>query len=547
LVVERERAIRDFKPAAYFDVLALIDAGDSKSWRAVFRSRAWSGEEYFQNEAEAEMVASVKTLEVSSYLEGESREGPPAPFTTSALQQAASDILKLDPRRTMEAAQRLYEGGHVTYPRTDSPNISQEAVKAIRGYCLERGWPVSSRPRTFKAVKGAQEAHEAIRPTRPEAEEAGGADRALYELIRVRALASQLEEAAIATVKAVLKGSVGGREAVFDARGRRLSSQGWRVVLGGDRAFETERGEERLDNPIPRLARGSVVNVARATVRKRTASAPPRLTEAALIRELERRGVGRPSTYAAILDNIKRRGYVEIDKSRRLKATPLGEELISRLKSGFKFADYDFTRSLETKLDGVAAGRIDYLSVVSEVHVMIKEEIANFKAGLERHRPDCGKISRRLVKEGVYDFRARSDRGERGAEFEDAGGEPGERSGRTVLSDRECQVCGKKLRHMVKEGEWNFWGCSDRACGATYNDDGGKPGPLKAKKAPPSKYKRPMRDSPLYRRKGVSRKTGKEYDFFSCPNRSCDKTYNGDGDKPVFSGEKAGAKSRRKK
>ena len=544
LVVEREQAIRAFVPAKYFIVEAFFDAGDSKFWKAVFRSAEWlpQGAKYFQDREAANLAASIKNFTVMTYEEGEVFKAPPAPFTTSTLQQAASNALKMDPKRTMELAQGLYEGGHVTYIRTDNPNISDEAAQVVRSYCQDKGWPVPEKPRKFKSGKDAQEAHEAIRPTHPEIEEAGdnGGERALYNLIRTRALASQMEDAKFQAVKVALKGDAGGREAMFDGKGSRLVSPGWRKALGGDQADETDGEDEALNNPIPVLEAGAGLEAVSNSVKSKTTSAPPRFTQAALIRELEKRGIGRPSTYASIMDNISRRGYVNADKSRKLSATPLGEEVILHLKARFKFAGYEFTRDMEAKLDGVAKGEADYLSIVREAYAMIENEIKEMGTGSGHECPDCGKELRHLVREGVYDFWACSDRDQCGAKFENDGGKPGVKNSRPPLSEHKCQACGKPLRHIVKEGQWDFWGCSDRECGASYSDNGGMPGEMKPKKAPPSKFKCQQCGRPLYHRKGVSQKTGKEYDFFSCSDRSCGKTYNADGDQPVFTEKRAG-------
>jgi DNA topoisomerase-1 len=181
------------------------------------------------------------------------------------------------------------------------------------------------------------------------------------------------------------------------------------------------------------------------------------------------------------MDNINAREYVQTGKNRMLEAMALGEELISYLKSGFGFADYEFTRDLEGRLDEVADARTDYLTRISEVYKVVEREVDEFLEKKGRVCPDCGQPLRHIVKEGQggYNFWACSDRDNCGAKFRDDGWEPGGRSGPAALSEHACQACGKPLRHIVKEGEggYDFWACSDRdKCGAKYKDDGGKPG-----------------------------------------------------------------------
>ncbi len=252
LVVEREEAIRNFKVTAHFGAEVTIDSLDhiSDGWTAQWNSRNWleEGQEYFQDREAAEKIAALRRLTVTAYQESEAKQAPPAPFTTSSLQQAASNALKFNPQRTMELAQRLYEQGSITYMRTDSPNLSEEAIADIRSLAAQNDWPLPAKPRIWKSKDGAQEAHEAIRPTHVEIEVAGenGDERALYRLIRLWALASQLAEARYAVTAVTLEGEVDGKKVVFEAKGRRLIFSGWRVVVDGDQTEEDGEAEVSL-------------------------------------------------------------------------------------------------------------------------------------------------------------------------------------------------------------------------------------------------------------------------------------------------------------
>jgi DNA topoisomerase-1 len=304
----------------------------------------------------------------------------------------------------MELAPALYEAGGGTYQRTDSPNLSQEAIEAIRALAEEKNWPLPDVPRTWKAKEGAQEAHEAIRAVHAEQENAGEneEERSLYALIRLRALASQLADAVYAVRVLRLSADLDGQEAIFEARGRTLMTEGWKVLLHADQADETETEAE---NPVPSMKPGGKVLALSGTVLTKKTKPAPRFTEAALIWELEKRGIGRPSTYAAILDTIAKRGYAATEK-RFLVPTPLGEKLIEALAGKFSFSDYSFTRDMEQALDDIASGKGEYKAVVSHAHDQLQKELAAFLKATGKVCPKCGRAMVRRAKpgKGGYDF-----------------------------------------------------------------------------------------------------------------------------------------------
>jgi DNA topoisomerase-1 len=321
-------------------------------------------------------VAALRSFTVDSCQETESRTAPPAPFTTSTLQQAASNALKFSPKDTMALAQRLYEAGAITYMRTDSPNLSDEAVQEIRAYAKTKSLPVADKPRVWKSKDGAQEAHEAIRPTNI-AVEAGETqeEKALYHLIRLRALASQLADAVFAVRTVRLSAPFKGKVAEFEARGRTLTSPGWKTVVFTD---DTE-DEETLEpaNPVPSLTVGDSIIPTEGKCQTKKTKPPTRYSEASLVRELENRGIGRPATFAAIVETILRRAYVRIEK-RQLVPTPLGEKAIALLAGAFSFADYAFTKDMESSLDAIAGGKAGYKDVLTSAHGRLESELAAF-------------------------------------------------------------------------------------------------------------------------------------------------------------------------
>ncbi len=501
LVVDRERAIRNFRVTVHYGVEVTFEATEhiTDGWKAAWLpKRGWlaEGEEYILDKAVADQVAAVGTLEVSDCQEFESKAAPPAPFVTSTLQQAASAALKINPKRTMELAQKLYEAGHITYMRTDSPNLSEEAVAAIRSWAAEHDYPLPAKPRAWKSKAGAQEAHEAIRPTHIEVEEAGETDdeKALYRMIRLRAIASQLSDAVFAVRVVTLMGAVDGKQAaVFEARGRVLTEPGWKALTAKD---ETEDDTtEEPENQVPQVEPGRQLSPQAAKVLTKKTKPPARYTEAALIKELEHRGIGRPSTYAAILDNITGRGYLKLEK-RQLAPTPKGEKVVDSLVDHFGFLDYEFTRQMENDLDQIAEGKAQYLAVVSAAYSRLDQELGQYVGATSPKCPDCGKPLRHLVKPDSkdkkgYNFWSCSGYPDCPATFADAGGAPGDRQEKKALkpSGFSCLECGKDLIRRTgtsKGGKpYDFFGCSGfkAGCKASFDvKEDGTPDFEKAKK-----------------------------------------------------------------
>ncbi|MGC9196989.1 MAG: type I DNA topoisomerase [Syntrophobacteraceae bacterium] len=409
LVVEREREIQKFKVTNHFGVEMLFEGPDG-IWHATWLPKQHGSlakdQEYVLDKGMAEQIASQRLLCVLDCQESVSKIPPPAPFITSTLQQAASSALKMSPKDTMRLAQRLYEQGHITYMRTDSPNLSKEAIADIRDWAAQHGFAVPESSRTWKSKAGAQEAHEAIRPTHIEAETAGETDeeKSLYKLIRLRAIASQLEDALYDIRVVSLESNVGGKKASFEAKGRTLKKQGWKALVATD---ETEESEPEADNPVPKLHSGNELTANETKVIEKKTKPPARYTEATLIKELERRGIGRPSTYAAILENIIVRHYLRIEK-RCLFPEPLGEQIIDTMIGKFAFLDYGYTKRIEEDLDRIAEGSEKYHTVVTEAHGQLVHEMDSF--GVVRHTcPKCGKFLRHLVRaeskgQKAYDF-----------------------------------------------------------------------------------------------------------------------------------------------
>lgn len=385
LVVDRERAISGFQAKDYLGLRAhLMVPGKHPSFMADLYSVA--GVPIGQNLVEEEAVRAIYLAAaqgpwvVQAVDTKPVTKGPPAPFITSTVQQAASVALGMDPDRTMKALQRLFEEGCITYHRTDSTTLSPEGIEAARAVIRER-FPSQYLPQKpnehGKTGPNAQEAHEAIRPTHPEQGPRPDSSwpedlAALYELLWERFVASQMTPGQD-LVTAVQIGS--GGETAFRARGVVVVFPGWRAV-SQDRTEEApdesvpgeEGSDRRLLPPLQRGLRLDLVDQQALQVVAKSTKAPARYSQASLIKELESGGIGRPSTYAAIMSKILAVGYVSQDKKKRLHATETGSRLIEFLALAYRgdFIELEYTREMEAKLDRVSRGEESWERVVYE-------------------------------------------------------------------------------------------------------------------------------------------------------------------------------------
>ncbi|ACT52101.1 type I DNA topoisomerase [Methylovorus glucosotrophus] len=390
LVVEREREILAFKKEAFFTV----EAEFSEEWGAVWPS----DEQQCKDRSVAETIAESKQFSVLEYDLSKLHEDPPPPFRTSKLLQAASVVLGFDPKRTMDLAQSLFQKhGAISYHRTDESNISDDAYGMIVEYGQERNYPMSSEKRTWKGVVAAQEAHEAIRPSdmNYQPDETMTADEAaLYRLIHSRAVASQMEPAEYTVATATLSNEQGIK---FKAQSKSLCKPGWRVLAVQD--------EEHDDNPslshIPDLSVGQILHSSNVTVCEHSTRPPKRYTKASLTNALERLGIGRPATYASMVDGLTDRSYVQVVE-RFLTPEPVGFAIYDALKGAFSFIETEYTRGMESDLDLIVKGDKTYRSVVSSKYSDLTTELASF-GGAEIPRPapstvgSCPKCGKGMV------------------------------------------------------------------------------------------------------------------------------------------------------
>ncbi|HTI68303.1 MAG TPA: type I DNA topoisomerase [Caulobacteraceae bacterium] len=377
LVVDREVEIEAFRTQEYWTVDADVSAGSEPFMaRLVKLDRKRLGKFDLPDEATAKAArkaVEAATLRVASVEKKPARRSPPPPFTTSTLQQEASRKLGFSAQRTMQAAQRLYEGvdeqgGLITYMRTDGVQSSPEAIDEARKVIADRfGGPyVPDAPRIYKTkAKNAQEAHEAIRPTslarHPSSVRLDGDLGRLYELVWKRMIASQMESARIERTTIELDnpdGSLGLR-----ATGQVIQFDGYLAV------YEEGRDEDAADEDsarLPAVTEDAAVQVLAARSDQHFTEPPPRYSEASLVKKLEELGIGRPSTYASILTTLRDRDYVRMDKNRFIPEDK-GRLVTAFLEQFFeRYVEYDFTAALEEKLDKVSAGEMDWKDLLRE-------------------------------------------------------------------------------------------------------------------------------------------------------------------------------------
>lgn len=374
ILCEREREIQAFKPEPYWVLEALTLHGGKKV------EIKFEAEEVIKSgEIATELVPILEKTKwsVASTEDTETKRSARAPFTTSTLQQTASTRLSYSPSRTMMLAQKLYEAGHITYMRTDSTNMSAQALANIATVVSKKFGAEYSSPRNYATKnKNAQEAHEAIRPSHVDVQSAGMTpeQKKLYELIWSRAISSQMVDAKIVRTKIVagidptpkLDSDPKFTVPAFSIVGSRTIFDGW---LAAD---PEARGE---DVQLPKVARGDELDLKEILSNQKFTEPPPRYTEAGLIKELEKRGIGRPSTYAAIIRTIEERGYVE-KVGRALKPTDTGDVVSKFLEDNF--ADYisdTFTADMEDKLDDIANGTIEYEPTLRTFYVPFAKEV----------------------------------------------------------------------------------------------------------------------------------------------------------------------------
>lgn len=387
IVMEREREIRAFNPVQYFVIKAEVETTKSKKTEG-----SKGGEkltltciEEPKTVDEAKRIVSIakdNEWHVLDVEESEAKRSPKAPFITSTIQQAASSRLGFSPSRTMGLAQKLYEAGHISYMRTDSTNLSKTAVAEALAVIESSFGKQYVSPRTFASKsKNAQEAHEAIRPSHMSVADAGSNDdeRKLYRLIRARTLASQMSDARVARTKIIanVKNGAGANSATNSTSKTEtipdFAVVGSRVIFDGWLRIDPDaRGE---DVELPKVHEHDDLKLLDVTQDEKWTEPPSRYTEAGLVKELEKRGIGRPSTYASIIRTLEEREYVQkINKA--LVPTDTGDVVSSFLEENFgEYISDSFTAEMEDKLDLIAEGKVEYVKMMKDFYGPFTKDI----------------------------------------------------------------------------------------------------------------------------------------------------------------------------
>lgn len=473
LICDRERDILAFVPVEYWSITALLTPTDKEHlFSAKLVSR--DGEKLeIHNQQEADDL--LKALEGARYVvknvkKSQKRRNPAAPFITSTLQQEASRKLGFSARRTMTIAQQLYEGielaaeGHVgliTYMRTDSTRVSKEAQDEARSYIQEQYGAeyMPDKPRQIKR-KGSQDAHEAVRPTsvyrHPDKVKASlSSDQfRLYRLIWQRFLASQMSTAIFDVVSV----DIAAKDMIFRATGSTVKFQGFMKVYTEGKDDSAVVADEEQP-PLPELSVDQVLDLREITPDQHFTEPPPRFTEATLVRALEEKGIGRPSTYAAIISTIQDRKYVEL-LEKKFRPTELGFIVTDQLVKHFPdILSVEFTAGVEDKLDTVEEGKLDWVELLSDFYGPFEKDLEAAQENMERVKiepkesdvvcPNCGK--KMLVREGRF------------GEFLGCAGYPECKTAMPLTKplDVKCPTCGEGdlVEKKSRKGKV-FYGCN---------------------------------------------------------------------------------------
>ncbi|MGL4446806.1 MAG: type I DNA topoisomerase, partial [Shewanella sp.] len=375
LVVERESEIKAFVPEEFWDVHAQLNTPANEALRMEVVKYLDAA---FEPTNEQQALAAVQALSAASFKviareDKATQSKPSAPFITSTLQQAASTRLGFGVKKTMMMAQRLYEAGHITYMRTDSTNLSQEALDSVRDMIAKEFGAkyLPADPIRYGSKEGAQEAHEAIRPSNVQVQAAQLSDmerdaQRLYELIWRQFVSCQMTPAQYDATRLTVK--AGDYE--LKASGRTLRFDGWTRV----QTALKKKNEE--DYTLPVVNEGDVLSLDQLEPKQHFTKPPARYSEASLVKELEKRGIGRPSTYATIISTIQDRGYVKVE-NRRFYAEKMGEIVSERLVGSFAdLMSYDFTASMEQTLDDVARGELEWKKVLDGFYADFTKQLA---------------------------------------------------------------------------------------------------------------------------------------------------------------------------
>ncbi len=534
LVVEREREIRAFIPEEYWEIHANL--GTAKGADVRFEVARENGEA-FKPLNEQQAMAALEKLKASSYTivkreDKPTSSKPSAPFITSTLQQAASNRLGFGVKKTMMMAQRLYEAGYITYMRTDSTNLSADAVSMVRDFIEgEFGKKyLPAKPNVYSSKEGAQEAHEAIRPSDVNLKptQLSGMERdaeRLYELIWRQFVACQMPPAEYLSTTV----SVAASKFELRAKGRILKFDGYTRAL-------PQLSKPGDDDVLPDMNEGEVLKLLKLDPSQHFTKPPARYSEASLVKEMEKRGIGRPSTYAAIISTIQERGYVALH-NRRFYSEKMGDIVTERLSESFSnLMDYGFTAGMEEHLDDVAQGEREWKHVLDEFYGDFKKKLevaAETDSGMRANQPTptdiaCRECARpmmiRTASTGVFlgcsgyslppKERCKSTINLIPGD-EIAADDEGESESRVLLGKHRCQKCGTAMDAYLLDETRKLHICGNNPDCSGYEIEQGQYR-IKGYEGPSLECDKCGSQMQL--------KTGRFGKFFGCTNAECKNT-----------------------
>jgi DNA topoisomerase-1 len=534
LIVEREREIRSFIPEEFWELFSNLKS-DNKD-RVRFQVNRYQNKSY-RPESETEVKVHISSLEketfkVSKREDKPTKSKPSAPFITSTLQQAASTRLGFGVKKTMMMAQRLYEAGYITYMRTDSTHLSTDAVLACREYINDSFGAkyIPNEPIIYSSKDGAQEAHEAIRPSNVTVLVSGiqnlekDAER-LYNLIWRNFVACQMTNAEFTSSS--LEVSAGDFQ--LRTRGRVMKFDGFLKVM----PVNSKKDEDVI---LPDLKVGETLTLELLDPKQHFTKPSPRFSEAALVKELEKRGIGRPSTYAAIISTIQDRGYARVE-NKRFYAEKMGDIVTGRLVESFEdLLDFSFTAQMEERLDEVASNKKDWKAVLNEFYKGFTKQLEKAQAANDGMRenlptetdiacPDCGRnMQIRTASTGVFlgcsgyslppKERCKSTinlvSGDEIANVDDEEGES-----RLLLKKHRCSICSTAMDGYLVDEKRKLHVCGNNPDCSGFSVEAGE-------------YKIKGYDGPLLEcdkcEAEMQLKTGRFGKYFGCTNETCKNT-----------------------
>ena len=476
LIVDREEEIEKFIPEEYWNIFVnLLEAKSKKVFEAKFYGKNGKKQEIHSKEQVDEIL---KVIEQAKYIvdevkKGEKKRTPAPPFTTSTMQQEASRKLGFTLKKTMSVAQGLYEGvklsdrgyvGLITYMRTDSTRISEDARTAAKAYVLKTYGEEYYENRYYKTSKDAQDAHEAIRPTyidiNPEdiKEELTKDQYKLYKLIYNRFIASQMSAAIYDTVSA----NISANEYNFKASGQNLRFKGFMTLY----VEGTDTDEKQEERTLPELEKGQEVKKKEINPKQSFTEPPARYTEATLVKALEEKGIGRPSTYSPTITTILDRRYIEKDK-KQLVPTELGKIVNKLLTENFKdIVNVEFTAKIEDEFDEIAEGKEEWKDMIREFYGPFKANVDKVEKELEHVKLEdevsdvvCDKCGRMMVyKYGRY------------GKFLACPGYPECKNAKPIIEtiDVPCPKCGAKVQVRKTKRKRNYYICENNPESCDY-------------------------------------------------------------------------------